>query len=261
MRAHPASPMPLATSDRLIAAGRIFYAAACVFFGLQHLIYGEFVTRIMPAWPAWIPLRNVWPYVVGLGLITAGTLLLFKQRARTTALTLATVLLFFAAVIAVPAALRDHSIGLAWTSAGKALALAGGALVVAATAETNRPSERRLLFVGRLFLSGFMIVCGIQHFLWAQFVATLVPAWIPGALFWTYFAGVALIAGGVGLIVPSTTRLAAALSGVMVFVWLLVLHIPRALTIRDANEATAVFEALAVSGIAFLLFAATPKRG
>jgi uncharacterized membrane protein YphA (DoxX/SURF4 family) len=79
-------------------------------------------------------------------------------------------------------------------------------------------------------------------------------------MFWTYFAGVALIAGGVGLIVPATTRLAALLSGAMVFVWLLVLHLPRALTIRDANEATAVFEALAVSGIAFLLFASGPKR-
>jgi uncharacterized membrane protein YphA (DoxX/SURF4 family) len=252
--------MPLATSDRLLVLGRAFYAVACVFFGLQHLIYGDFVTRIMPAWPASVPLRNLWPYVIGIGLITAGTLLWFKPRARAAALLLAIVLLFFAAVIAVPAALRDSSIGLAWTNAGKALALAGGALVVAATAESNRAPDRRLLFIGRLFLGGFMMVAGIQHFLWSQFVATLVPGWIPGAMFWTYFAGVALIAGGVGLIVPATTRFAALLSGAMVFVWLLVLHLPRALTIRDANEATAVFEALAVSGIAFLLFASGPKR-
>jgi uncharacterized membrane protein len=252
--------MPLATSDRLIAVGRAFYAVACVFFGLQHLIYGEFVTRIMPAWPAWVPLRSAWAYLIGAGLIAAGALMFSGKRVRSTALLLAKILLFTAAVFALPTALVDASVGLAWTNAGKALALAGGALVVAATAETTRATDARLLFVGRLFLGGFMIVCGVQHFLWAQFVVALVPAWIPGAMFWTYFAGVALIAGGIGLLVPVTTRVAALLSGVMVFVWVLVLHIPRALTIRDANEATAVFEALAVSGIAFLLFAAAPKR-
>ena len=103
-----------------------------------------------------------------------------------------------------------------------------------------------------------MISSGIQHFLFAQFVKTLVPAWIPpDQSFWTYFAAVALIAGGAGLMVPRTTRLAAALSGLMIFLWVLLLHIPRALGAPDAaqaqNEWTAVFEALAFSGIAFML--------
>ena len=42
-------------------------------------------------------------------------------------------------------------------------------------------------------------------------VATLVPAWIPNPTFWTYFAGVALIAGGIGLVLVATSRLAATL--------------------------------------------------
>ena len=82
----------------------------------------------------------------------------------------------------------------------------------------------------------------------------LVPAWIPGHMFWTYFAGVALIAGGVGLLLPQTARLAAALSGVMIFLWVVLLHVPRAMAATDAqsrNEWTAVFEALAISGIGF----------
>jgi uncharacterized membrane protein YphA (DoxX/SURF4 family) len=91
---------------------------------------------------------------------------------------------------------------------------------------------------------------------------SLVPTWIPGARFWTYFAGVALIAGGAGIIVPLTTRLAASLSGLMIFLWFVMLHIPRALAAPAAqsrNEWTAVFEALAMSGIAFVL-AGTPAR-
>ena len=44
-----------------------------------------------------------------------------------------------------------------------------------------------------------MLLGGIQHFRSVEFVVTLVPSWVPGGgLFWTYFAGVALIVGGAG---------------------------------------------------------------
>jgi uncharacterized membrane protein len=163
----------------------------------------------------------------------------------------------------------DRQLGAAWTNFGKALALSGGALGVGAlvlwsvaSADGARTSHRRaarLHLIARCSLGAFLVIAGIQHFLFAQFVATLVPAWIPGALLWTYFAGAALIAGGIGLVVPLTSRLAAALVGAMVFTWLLVLHIPRGIAMNDRNEWTAVLEALAFSGIAFALVA-RPER-
>jgi hypothetical protein len=58
------------------------------------------------------------------------------------------------------------------------------------------------------------------------------------------------------LLLPQTARLAAALSGLMIFLWVVLLHIPRALAAvaaQSRNEWTAVFEALAISGIAFVL--------
>src|SRR5262249_51937262 len=88
-------------------------------------------------------------------------------------------------------------------------------------------------------------------------IATLVPAWIPGALFWTYLAAVALIGGGIGMNVPPTGRLAATLAGGMIFTWLIILHIPRALAAAGAgprhDEVTSVVEALAFSGLAFVV--------
>lgn len=57
-----------------------------------------------------------------------------------------------------------------------------------------------------------------------------------------------------------TRRLAAILTGFMIFAWVIMLHIPRALAApHDANETTAVFEALAISAAAFLV--AFPSRG
>jgi uncharacterized membrane protein len=149
-------------------------------------------------------------------------------------------------------ALVDKSYGLAWTNLGKALALSGGAFAAAG-----------FIRVGRFCLGAFLASSGVQHFLFAVFVATLVPTWVPGAMFWTYFAGVALILGGVGMMLPPTARLAASLSGLMIFLWVLMLHIPLAMAApagRARNEWTAVFEALACSGIAFMVAAPTTPR-
>ena len=222
----------------------IFYAIAMIAFGIQHLFYGEFVTRVVPKLPAWIPSHSLWAYVTGVLLIVAGLAILFRKYARAAALLLGSLFLLSFFVFYLPMLRTSPPLGGLWTNAGKALALSGGAFLISG----------RLIPLGRIFLSAFFILAGVQHFLFVSFVANLVPRWIPGHVFWTYFAGVALIAGGVGILVPRTRRLAALLSGLMVLLWVVLLHIPRALAApRDSNETTAVFEALAVSGIAFLV--------
>jgi uncharacterized membrane protein len=98
-----------------------------------------------------------------------------------------------------------------------------------------------------------MIAFGIDHFLYTDFVATLVPSWMPGHIFWTYFAGIALIGTGVGIILKFTRKWVALLASAMIFLWFILLHIPRAIADPNGNkgnEITSVFEALAFSGIA-----------
>ncbi len=93
-----------------------------------------------------------------------------------------------------------------------------------------------------------------MHFIYADFVATLIPTWIPAHLFWTYFAAIALIAGAVGMFIPKTEFYAAALSALMIFLWVILLHAPRALAdLHNANETTAFFEALAMCGACLLI--------
>jgi uncharacterized membrane protein YphA (DoxX/SURF4 family) len=81
-------------------------------------------------------------------------------------------------------------------------------------------------------------------------------------MFWTYFAGSALIAGGIGIMVPCVARIAALLTGAMIFLWVLMLHIPRAIAdpyTNVGNEWASVWEALAFSGMALML-AVLPAR-
>ena len=63
---------------------------------------------------------------------------------------------------------------------------------------------------------------------------------------------VALIGSGVSLITKIKISLVSLLMGIMIFIWLLVLHIPRAIAMPDldnGNELTSVFQALAFSGV------------
>jgi hypothetical protein len=143
------------------------------------------------------------------------------------------------------------------------LTLFGGAFAVAGTLPKEENISNNLLtkfinlskeyiVLGQICLGIFMIIAGIQHFMYAKFVASLIPLWFPGnAVFWTYFGGVALIAGGTGIFIPQTARLAALLSGLMIFSWFWIIHIPR--TFTSVSDGIAVFEALAVSGIAFVI--------
>ncbi|WP_431211722.1 hypothetical protein ACQ86N_38900 [Puia sp. P3] len=101
-----------------------------------------------------------------------------------------------------------------------------------------------------------MIVFGIDHFLYTDFVATLVPSWIPGHIFWTYFAGIALIGAGLAIMFRFRLKQVGILLGVMIFLWLILLHIPRAAVAPatdNGNELTSVFQALGFSGAAFVM--------
>jgi uncharacterized membrane protein len=81
-----------------------------------------------------------------------------------------------------------------------------------------------LLKSGRFFLGIPMVIFGIEHFLFANFVAMIVPPWIPWHLFWTYFVGVALIAAGIAIMLGKYSHLAAVLLGGMILAFVLLIH-------------------------------------
>jgi uncharacterized membrane protein len=236
--------------DTLARLGRVFFGISLIAFGVQQFLWGDFVAGRARVFPATWSGRVEWAWVSGLVLILCGAAIVAGRWLRAGGLTVAVMIFTWAVVRNIPLALADRIYGGAWTNLGKGLALTGGGLAVAGL-------PRRWLHVARVLLGAFLISSGIQHFLFVPFVMTLVPAWVGAARFWTCFAGVALIAGGLGLIVPWTARLAGSLSGLMIFLWFVMLHVPRALAAADAasrrNEWTAVFEALAMSGIALVL--------
>lgn len=137
-----------------------------------------------------------------------------------------------------------------WTNALKEMALAGGALVIA------HPAREYLSRMGSILFAITIALFGIDHFYYTEFVATLVPAWIPGPVFWTYFAGIALAGAGVAIIIRFKLKTIALLLATMLFLWFLFLHIPRAWahpSEDQGNEVTSVLEALGFTGIALAI--------
>jgi uncharacterized membrane protein len=113
--------------------------------------------------------------------------------------------------------------------------------------------------LGRIFVSISLVVFGVQHFMYGGFVAGLVPLWMPGHLFWAYFVGVAFFAAAVGILYKTMARPAATLLGVMFFLFLVLLHIPRIIgNSGNGNEWTSGFVALAMCGLAWVLANASP---
>lgn len=245
--------------------GIIFFAIAMLAFGGGHFIFGRFTTGRAPVWPADVPGRMIGIYAAGLIFALAGLAILIRRKVLPACIVTGIIIFFWAFLRNFLLSVHLPDPGLSWTNTGKALALFGGLCVVAAydiqsgkghSFFINGKREKTLFYTGRICLGLFLMLGGIQHFLFTSFVQTMVPQWIPFPYFWTYLAAIALILGGMGLMINKTLKPAALLVGTMIFIWFLILHIPMAIVAGyNANEWTAATEALAMSGIAFMLAA------
>lgn len=253
--------------DKTIRLGRYFFAISMAAFGIQQFIIADFVPGLVPV-SAGMPGRSFLVYLTGLGLIIAGASVLANQKARLMACLLALLWFLWIILLHVPKLAANPRDGGEWTTAFETLAIGGAALVLTGTLSVDRPGlhgwERarvKALPAGR-FLFGFSLpVFGILHFIYLDYVAGAIPAWIPGHVFWAYLTGVAHIAAGVSIITNILARLAAILLGWMFGLWVLLLHIPRAVAgSHNRNEWSSTIIALAMCGGSLLIAGSLVKK-
>ncbi len=92
---------------------------------------------------------------------------------------------------------------------GIAVLAAGLYLVRPRWAAASGPS--RILVLGPVFEAVALAIFAAEHFLAARDLSTIVPRWLPGPLFCTYFVGAALLAAAISLIVGRYVRWSAFL--------------------------------------------------
>jgi uncharacterized membrane protein YphA (DoxX/SURF4 family) len=248
--------------EMLIKAGRLIFAIGLAGLGMQQFYFSGFRPVFIPAWPLWMPKPHLFIYLSSIGLIISAVFIAFNIKAKKTSLILGWVFLVLLVIFHIPFHVDQSNTSLgSWTNTFKILAFSGSCFVLAGSFSDDENKRNtilgKLIPMGRIFFGIMMFVFGIDHFLYYQFVETLVPRWIPWPLFWTYFAGIALIGTGVSFIFKIKVKLIGILTALMLFTWFLILHIPRAALLPsqadNGNEITSVFQAFAFSGIALLI--------
>jgi hypothetical protein len=236
-------------------------------------VLGRFATRVTPGLPSDAPAPVALVYVVSLAVAAAGLAMVFdRRRVRGIAILLGAAILVSFLIMHLPRLVATPQDPITWLRALKGLTLACGAFAVAATAHRldrvpgdgfslGFISDRALFTTSCVTMGIYMIYCGYLHLSGPSGVARLVPSWIPGAVGWAYFTGVALVLGGAGFWLPPVRQLAAALSSVMIFLWVVLLHIPGAVASSGfgSNATTSAFEALAFSGLALIVAAVSGR--
>src|SRR5258708_68200 len=101
--------------------------------------------------------------------------------------------------------------------------------------------------LGRVSLAFPLGVFGAEHLTSTRAIMKLVPAWMPGKLFWTYFVGVALIAAALSFIFRVRIRLSATLLGIMFLCFVAMMDLPAAIAKPHSRFAWT----LAARGLAF----------
>jgi len=240
----------------LLRLGRILFALSVVASGIYQLVTGCFV-NLVPVNPAHLP--PAWEACVfGVLLVLIGVGLLVRITVSAAATVLAALLLVLFFGFSLRVALAQASMGYVWVDPLMILAILGGVGLVAARRDgsSDNTVDRVFEMAARFApwaLGAFLAYCGALHFPYAKYVAGLIPPWIPGPMFWTYFAAIALIAGGIGVLVPRTARVAATLSGIMLFSWVFLVHIPLAISTHTVGEVSRGFQAMQDSAVAFML--------
>lgn len=242
------------------AIARSFYGVALMVWGVQQVVYGKMIAGRPMEWPvAW---QGEWTVaaLTGALFVVIGAMIVAQKKFTPGLIVLGVLMLGWAAITNAISVVAHLDYGFRLTNLGKSVVVGLGAfLVLQSFDDDGFPRDHwiayRMARACRYGMGFFLLASGIQHFLFVDFVKQLIPAWLPGEVFWVYLAGVALIFTGLCLLTGLQTARAAAAGSGMILSWVFIVHLPRAFSdLANQNEMTALFEALSFSGLLFLIF-------
>jgi uncharacterized membrane protein len=216
-----------------IQPARAVFAAALIGFGMCGLIYGnsaviwEVIPKTLPGRPGIIYLCAVVQLGTGIGLLLRPTLILACR-------VILPFLLLCLALLQVPVILLAPREMGSWEQFAEVAAMSAGGWCLFA-AHAGAWEQQHLKFAvgtsgiraGRLLLIVALPMFGLAHFAYADYTATLVPKWLHFQLGWTYLTGAANLAAGAGMLFGICPRLAANLEAVMLWIFTLLVWVPR----------------------------------
>lgn len=140
----------------------------------------------------------------------------------------------------------------AMCSAGIALFLIG--LWAAKNDVANSRGLDKIVALANLCFAIPLAVFGAEHLSMAQSIMNAVPQYMPWRLFWAYFVGFALIAASLSIATKIAVRWSGLLFGIMMFLFVAMIHLPGALTSHhDRIIWIVVFREMSFGGAGWVL--------
>jgi uncharacterized membrane protein YphA (DoxX/SURF4 family) len=262
------SPHHDATTSALVYLGRLFIGVSLLAIGLQHFLYSGFIPDLGLV-PDWAPAHTLCAWLAGAILLLAGVSVLTAKYARP-------ITTFLGFVFLLSAFLRftTHIPGMIHNIGDRGvffelLACCAGSWMLASTfppsppfsdARTTRLATPRLAALARWLFGIAFVVFGSLHLQAPNWIAPLIPHWIPFHLFFAWFTGCALVAAGLSIAAHIGARLSATLLALMLFSWVVLVHAPRiANALHNADEWNSGYVCLLMAGFA-LIVAALPHH-
>jgi len=249
----------------LLKIGRFFLAIPLLVFAIQYLAIGKYQGGLPPM-PPWAQGGAAGAYLVGLLLLATSAAILLNVQARVLSLVTGAWFVFSFFVFHLQHLSSVWSNGTDRTRALETLCIGVGLVALGAMSpgeglpSMKAGANRKLIVASRVVFGVSMVIFGWQHFMYAQFLVGLVQKWLPWHAFWIYFTGTAMMAAGAAIATGILARLAGIWLCIMFVLWFLTLHLPRVLAaIRNQDEITSMFVALAFGGISLILAASTER--
>lgn len=222
--------------------GKIALAAGMIGIGALGFVYASLDPHWQHPPEAWnTPLLA---YANAAILIAASGLLLIPSTAKLGGYALAAFLVLWVFVFSAPRVIAG--VEAAWLGPAEILAVASGAWIATGAEKFTR--------IVHVIFGLCCLTFGTAHFLYLEFTASMIPAFIPFHMFFAAFTGAGHAAAGLSIISGVIGWIGSTLLAIMFSGFVLLLHIPR--TLADPGnqiEWTMLCHATALSGAAWLI--------
>jgi uncharacterized membrane protein len=214
--------------DRLIALGPAFFAAPLAVFGTEHLVGARFLMNMVPEY---MPGRLFWAYFVGVALLCAATSIILRRYISLAAALLGLTFFFFVLLLHIHTVALKPNDRFAWTVALRDMAFGGAAWVLAGCRSPNWRESVALIAIGRIAMAIALLFFGIQNILNPLFAPGVplektMPAFVALPLLWSYLIGASLFVTGIAIASRKHDRTAAAWTGVLITLAVLLIYAP-----------------------------------